>query len=278
MNEIKKTLTEQVTESITNFRAGRKPNPPIILMAKVISTSETGHAVTIGQFRSMIDYGIAASIKWVPSNAAILIPALELQYTAANNAQVAVNTAHGVYGPNAQARAIAFQGVDALALSAKGLFFSSGVTKSAKTELEAVYRKMTGARKVAKVKNPPVGTPKNISVSQLSFDNRLDNFDKFIAILEGNSLYAPAEPEYTTIALRIVYNNMKTKNDAVKAAIIPLDAAMNLRNKLLYKDDVGVCDTITKLMKPYCLGIYQHDKPTYKKINHILIKKLAYQE
>jgi hypothetical protein len=277
--EIETPFDRYLRRRIQQEIESRMNKPKYIILAGTIhSTSETGHAITIGQFREIIDYAEAAGTLWNPTNPLLLLSALNPQYTAANNSQAAVNTAKGVYGPAAEQRAIAYKGVDALALGAKGLFYSSGVTKQAKTGIEAVYRKLTGARKTPKVKNPPPDSPKNISVSQLSFTNVLNTFDSFISILEGNPLYAPNEAEFTTVALRIVYNNMKTKNDAVKAAIIPYNTAMDARNKLLYKDEVGVCDTITKLMKPYFLGIYTSNKPMYKKINHIRIKKLKYEE
>jgi hypothetical protein len=72
-----------------------------------------------------------------------------------------------------------------------------------------------------------------ISSSQMSFDSRLDNFDKLIKLLSSIPAYAPNEPDLKVEALTALYNDLKAKNMAVINAETPLSTARIARNEVL---------------------------------------------
>lgn len=76
----------------------------------------------------------------------------------------------------------------------------------------------------------------------MSYDSRLDNFDKFIKLLASVSLYAPNEDDLKVTTLIALYNDLKTKNIAVVNATTPLSNARISRNDVLYKANAGLVE------------------------------------
>lgn len=61
---------------------------------------------------------------------------------------------------------------------------------------------------------------KEISSSQMSYDNRLDNLEKLIKLLASVTLYAPNEEALQVATLTSLYTDLQPKNtDVVSFAI-----------------------------------------------------------
>ena len=56
----------------------------------------------------------------------------------------------------------------------------------------------------------------------MSYDNRLDNFDKLIKLLATVTEYAPNEPELAVAGLTTLYNDLSSKNHQVITVEVPL--------------------------------------------------------
>jgi hypothetical protein len=72
-----------------------------------------------------------------------------------------------------------------------------------------------------------------ISSSQLSFDNRIDNLDKLINLLGSIPEYNPNETELQVASLTTLLEDLRTKNDAAIDATTPLSNARIARNNIL---------------------------------------------
>ena len=105
----------------------------------------------------------------------------------------------------------------------------------------------------------------------MSYDSRLDSFDKLIKLLTSITLYAPNEADLKVTALTTLYNDLKTKNTAVLTATTPLSNARISRNDILYKENVGLID-IAFDTKTYIKSIYGATSPQYKQVSKLQFK------
>jgi hypothetical protein len=112
---------------------------------------------------------------------------------------------------------------------------------------------------------------KEISSSQMSYDNRLDNFDKLIKLLTSVTLYAPNESDLKVTALATLYTDLKAKNSAVVTATTPLSNARISRNDLLYKSNTGMID-IALDTKTYIKSLFGATSPQYKQVSKLEFK------
>ncbi|NJL76804.1 MAG: hypothetical protein HC892_19090 [Saprospiraceae bacterium] len=106
----------------------------------------------------------------------------------------------------------------------------------------------------------------------MSFDSRIDNFDKFVKLLTSVTLYAQNEADLKVTALTAVLTDLKTKNAAVIAAEVPLNNARITRNDVLYKPNTGLVD-IALDVKTYIKSVFGASSPQYKKISKIKFTK-----
>ena len=151
---------------------------------------------------------------------------------------------------------------------------STQVDESAQT----IVRKLQGRRATPKKSEAEIkalateGKEVNeISTSQMSYDNRLDNFDKLIKLLASVSLYAPNEAELKVTALTTLYNDLKAKNAAVIATSIPLSNARIARNDVLYKPNTGLVD-IALDTKTYIKSLFGASSPQFKQISKLAFR------
>ena len=110
-----------------------------------------------------------------------------------------------------------------------------------------------------------------ISTAQLSYDNRLDNFDKLIKYLANVTEYAPNEDDLKIATLKDVYTVLQEKNKAAKEIGEPLTNARIARNKVLYTPKTGLVDTALDVKK-YILSVFGASSPEYKQVNKLAFK------
>jgi hypothetical protein len=106
----------------------------------------------------------------------------------------------------------------------------------------------------------------------MSFDSRIDNFDKFVKLLTSVTLYAPNEAELKVTALTATLNDLKAKNLAVTNAEVALNNARIVRNDIMYKDNTGLVD-IALDVKTYIKSVFGATSPQYKKISKLRFRK-----
>lgn len=111
-----------------------------------------------------------------------------------------------------------------------------------------------------------------ISSSQMSYDSRIENFDKLIKLLTSVPQYTPNEKELKIETLIGVLNDLKAKNLAVTTAEVPLNNARIARNDILYKPNTGMVDVALDV-KIYIKSVFGASSPQYKKISGIKFSK-----
>lgn len=244
------------------------------------STSETGHAKNVANFNDLISFVTGYGTDYNPSKAFIKLTALQTLSTSAKNALDAVNSALPEYSNAVAAREVAFAPLSKLITRVVNALKATDTTDQVDQNAITFARKIQGTRATVKrktgEKNAFEAAGKEvveISSSQMSYDSRLDNFDKLIKLLASVTLYVPNEAELKVSALTALYNDLLAKNSAVVAASTPLSNARILRNEVLYKANTGLVD-ITLDTKTYIKSLYGATSPQYRQVSKLEFKSV----
>lgn len=239
------------------------------------STTETGHAKNVANFEQLTIECTALGTSYNPSNAAIKLAALNAQLASAKANIAAVNTAQAANSNAIAARDVVFSPLSKLSTRILNSLKASGTTVKVDESAQTLVRKLQGRRATAKLTDEEkkaaeaAGKSVNeISASQMSIDNRLDNFDKFIKLLTSVTLYAPNEADLKVAALTATYNDLKAKNLAAVNSETALSNARIARDLVLYADNTGMVD-ISMDVKTYVKSIFGATSPQYKKISKL---------
>jgi hypothetical protein len=243
------------------------------------STSETGHQKNVANFDDLISFATGYGTVFNPSKPSIKLTALQTLSTSAKAAISAVNAAEPAYKNAVAARESGFDPLSKLITRVNNALKATDTTEQVDESAKTLVRKIQGTRATAKKTEEEKKTLAaagkevvEISSSQMSYDSRLDNFDKLIKLLTSVTLYAPNEADLKVTALTTLYNDLKTKNAAVIAATTPLSNARISRNDILYKDITGLCD-IAADVKTYVKSVYGATSPQYKQVSGLKFTK-----
>lgn len=239
------------------------------------NTSETGHAKNVTNLESLITSIIALETSYNPSRDSIKLPALQALLTASTESLNAVNIAQAAYSNAVAARKVAFEPFSKLITRVMNSLKASGASTQVVQSARTIVRKLQGRRASAKITEEEKkaleaeGKEVNqISASQMSFDNRIENFDRLIMLLSSIPLYNPNEAELKVEALKALHNQLKEKNSEVILPIVQLSNSRMTRNKILYSENTGLVDVALD-SKTYIKSIFGATSPQYKQISKL---------
>ena len=242
------------------------------------STSEIGHAKNVANFNELISFVTGYGVTYNPTKASLKLTALQTLSAEATSAIDAINATMPAYSNAVSAREATFEPLSKLTTRVMNALKATDTTTQVDESARTLARKIQGVRATAKMTEPEKvaataeGKEINqISSSQMSYDNRLDNFDKLIQLLNTIELYAPNEPELKVTALTALYNDLKDKNTAVINATTPLSNARITRNNILYKENTGLVDVALDV-KTYIKSVFGATSPQYKQISKLEFK------
>jgi hypothetical protein len=243
------------------------------------STSETGHPINVANFELIVTDVTSYGATYNPSKASLKVAALNTLLTASKNAVNAVSASEPALKLAKNARDAAFKPLSQLVTKVINALKATDTTVQVDETAQTLVRKLQGRRATTKKteEQKKVAAKEGneiveISSSQMSFDNRIDNFDKLIKLLTSVSLYAPNEAELKVPALTAILTDLKAKNTAVIAAEVPLSNARIARNDVLYKPNLGMVDVALDV-KTYVKSLFGATSPQYKKISKIKFTK-----
>lgn len=242
------------------------------------SISEMGHAKNVANFDELISFITSYGATYNPSKPGIKLAALQAIATNSKNAIGAVNNALPAYSNAVSARDAAFAPLSKLITRVSNAIKATDTTEQVDESAKTLIRKLQGTRATPKKTEEEKAAAKaegkeikEVSSSQMSYDNRLDNLDKLIKLLASIALYAPNEVELKVTTLTALYNDLKAKNAAVVAATAPLSNARIARNDLLYKPNTGLVD-IALDTKTYIKSLFGAASPQYKQVSGLKFK------
>jgi len=105
----------------------------------------------------------------------------------------------------------------------------------------------------------------------MSFDNRLDSFDKLVRLLDNIPQYTPNEEELKVSTLANYYTTLSSANTTAVQAETALSNIRLVRNELLYKPGTGLVD-ITLSVKTYVKSLFGATSPQYKQVSGLAFK------
>jgi hypothetical protein len=252
------------------------------------SNSETGHAKNVANFEDLIAYCTGYGTIYNPSRASSKITALNTLLTNAQASLLLVNQKLPAYTNSVALREIEYAKLDKLATRILNAVKAIDLPKQEVEAVESIYRKLKAKRfkagaelgKVTAAKAIPEGDAgteptdeesKQISISQRSYDKRLETFTLLIQQVTSFTTFTPNEADLKTTALNTFLSNLKTLNTAVISATTPLSNARIARNKILYDPDTGLV-AITNDVKAYVKSLFGAKSPEYRQISGIEFK------
>jgi len=149
------------------------------------STTETGHAKNVANFESLTLSAIGFGNAYNPSKDSLKIPAMQTLLTAAKNSLNAVNVAQATYSNAVAARESAFEPLSKLITRVNNSLKATDTTTQVDESAQTIVRKLQGTRASAKLTDEEKKALEaegkeitQISASQMSYDSRMENFDK----------------------------------------------------------------------------------------------------
>ena len=240
--------------------------------------SETGHAKNVANFNQLIFFIVGYGIIYNPSRPSISLTALELLATKSESGISNLNLVFSACSSVVTAREEAFEPMSKLSTRVLNALKATDTTAQTDNAAKTIVRKIQGQRASAKIHVPetslipatPLSTDKKeikqISTSQMSFDSRLNNFDKLIRLVDQTPQYIPNETELKVVTLKAYYDDLKIKNEAAITATVIVSNARIARNEVLYTPITGTID-IASDVKVYIKSLFGAVSPQYKQIS-----------
>ncbi|MFH1004755.1 MAG: hypothetical protein V1781_04570 [Bacteroidota bacterium] len=249
------------------------------------TTSETGHAKNVANFEIEISICSGFGTAYNPSKSNHKIPQLQTLLTTSKNVLQTVKTTGTTFENTRNAREIAFSPAPLKKFCTRivNALEATDATKQTVNNAKVINRKIQGKRADTSIKTT-LATINNseksataeinqISVSQQSYDNLLDNFAKLIVCVAAEPLYIPNETDLKVIGLNTTITNFRTLNTAVINAAVPYQSAMIARDAVLYQDNTGLVD-IAMEVKKYVKSVFGSTSPQYKQVSKLEFKKI----
>ena len=238
------------------------------------STSEVGHAKNIANLNLLNTNIIALGAIYNPSNPKLLLTNLQDIYTSAFTQQESVNNLVAPYSIAVDEREIIFKPLNReLTKLRKAYKATEGVTQVQLEDFMTIVRKLKGIRKSAQTTSTnPEEIQTNYSTSQMSYDQRTNNMDLLISLLQNTQNFNPNETEYQVATYQAKKAQMLVKTQAVADTFVPLNNARSTRNNTLYNSEDNLVDIANKA-KDYLFTILDASSAQYKAIAKIKFKK-----
>lgn len=232
--------------------------------------NETGNALNLDNFQTMVAYVEGYGAIYNPSNSVLKLTNLQSIATNGNSAIENVTSNLNTFKVNTDLRQSLFESLSPLATRIMGELRASGASQKTIEKAEFYNRKLQGKR--AKKINPDDGQ-NNISASQMSFPQRIHNFVGLIGVCSDEPLYEPNEDALKITNLIALSNSLQAANKNVKDTNVGISNARIERNKTFYEPATGLFD-VAMAVKQYVKAIFGYKSPEYKLISKLSFRNL----
>lgn len=172
------------------------------------STSEIGHAKNLANLNLLNTNIIALASLYNPSNPQLELNNLQSIYTTAFDQQNIVNSSVAPYSIAVDNRELIFKPLGKkITKLRKAYKATEGVTQAHLEDFMTVARKIKGIRKITNETNT-----EDYSVSQLSYDQRTNNMDLLISLLQNTQNYSPKRRRIQSHVISIAKNRNAQDN------------------------------------------------------------------
>jgi hypothetical protein len=191
-----------------------------------------------------------------------------------------VAVAMSAYSNAIAARKIAFEPLSKLSGRIVYSLASTGIVEVTVNNARTHLRKIQGRRAKALPNNGNGDTPStpdntttpngdthvSVSASQMSYDNRLENFNRLVELVASEAVYSPNEIDLKVTAIKATLANLKSLNTAAFNATTQISNARLSRNKTLYAPSTGMLSIVYEV-KNYVRSVFGINSGEYKQIS-----------
>jgi hypothetical protein len=246
---------------------------------------ESGHAKNTANFDHLIALLLTYGTNYTPSSPSLAITNLQ---TVLTNAQTALTTVKNEYNgwKNAtNGREIAFDPLKGLSTRLLNTLVAVGANEQTIKDYKTLNAKVQGSKLTKAdagiIEDPNADTAnkttlpvkKTVSVSQQSFDNLIEHYDKIIKLLASVPAYNPTETALKVATLQTTLANLKTLNTAAYTSAAKVSNARIARNKILYENPDALI-VLAKAVKAYIKGKFGASSPEYGQVSSIKFTKV----
>ncbi len=236
-------------------------------------TSESGHAKNMTNLESLISAITLFGEKYNPSKESIKLASLQALLVSTKESFNAHYAAQTAYSKAVDDREIAFEPLNKLITRINNALKASDSNMKYDESVQSIIRKLQGRRASAKLTEKEqqalteAGTPKTqISTAQMSYDSRIENFDRLLIQLSSIPEYTPNEDELKIGTLQALLAVLKAANTNVIAAYLKLEKARGLRNEILYHPITGLIDRASDT-KSYIKSLFGTASTEFKQVS-----------
>lgn len=236
--------------------------------------NETGHAKNVTNFEDFISFVTGYGATYNPTKTAIKLPNLNALLTQAKSDILNVTTKTVAFNNAVNARVILFEPLRTLSTRLVNAFSATDATTEMIKDAKSINRKIQGkrAKEIQASADPNNPAPATISVSQQSYDQLIEHFNKLIELLKTETSYAPNETDLKIVTLTAQLAGLKTGNTNVGNSYTAVSNARISRDKTLYKDKTGLYD-ITGDVKNYVKSLFGATSAELKQLSKIKFTK-----
>ncbi len=232
--------------------------------------SEVGHAKNTANFETLISFVTSYGATYNPSKPGLDVAKLSALLAQTLASLTDTNDKRSVSTDSINQRELVFEPLSKLTTRIGNALSVSVVDSLIAEDAKSIINKIQGKRASPNATPDPTipvaDQPKTVSSSQMSYDQRVESFDRLIKVLEGQSGYVPNENELKTVTLNTKLTDMRAKNTAVVNSGVDLSNSRLSRNALLYADDKGLVKTAQDVKK-YVKSVFGATSPQFKQIS-----------
>lgn len=240
------------------------------------TNSETGHAKNVANFETLITNCKGFGEAYNPSSNDIQINIMVRYHLESKEEVREVKNKKAPFDEVEGHRKTLFKPYGPLATKIMGALKASGAPITVIQDAETINRKMQGKRALGTaIELKEDGTPKDrISVSQQSYDMKIDHLEKMIELLSIEPSYNPNENPLKVDSLTTYQRELEVINTAVKNAYVPYYTALISRNKKLYDTEKGLVARAIQV-KNYVKSVYGATSPEFKRIQSLKFRNFV---
>ena len=244
------------------------------------TNSDISHAKNVTNFETLISVVISFGTTYNPSKESLKIPALQSLHLSATDSLFAYKNAESANSTAIDNRKLAFDPLSKLITRVSNALKASNSTVLADETAKSIFRKLQGKRASAKLTDEEKAAllaegkvVNQISTSQMSYDDRVDNLEKLISLLQTIPEYNPNEEELKITTLQALLVELRAKNISVIQSTIVLDTARGVRKDVQNTSLTGLVD-IASDVKSYIKSVFGASSTQYKLVSKLRFAKL----
>lgn len=236
--------------------------------------NETGHAANVANFKELIAFAESIGAAYTPPVAELTLAELQKQ---ADVLDVALDTVNDIQAKNKKAiyeRQTNYEGINTLVSRIGATLVVLGLEDKTIKNARSIIDKITGSnkKKPADTTATTATLAKTISTSQMSFEQRKNNFERLVVLLQAEPNYKPNEPNLELGALKTFSKSLAKNTNKVVETEKALDIARQQRDDLLYTEQTGAVDVGLRV-KGYIKSKYSAKSSEFKRVQKIKLVK-----